>query len=206
MDCSGCGSAMRDDARVCLSCGEVVRRKIAPADRLQAVPAGVPHWIALDPPREAETLYYGASRLQRLLAALVDGLILGAVGLLLSILMGGLGATLNDDGTVTFQWARLVVPLLVGAAYFMVFPVTSWQGTPGKKFIGLRIVTLEHEPITLLQSVGRWGAMQVCFGIVFPLAAMVALIGCVAVPVAFLILMGNGRSPWDAMAGTKVVD
>ena len=35
---------------------------------------------------------------------------------------------------------------------------------------------------------------------------MVALIGCVAVPVAFLILMGNGRSPWDAMAGTKVVD
>ena len=43
MDCSGCGSAMRDDARVCLSCGEVVRRKIAPADRLQAVPAGVPH-------------------------------------------------------------------------------------------------------------------------------------------------------------------
>ena len=24
--------------------------------------------------------------------------------------------------------------------------------------------------------------------------------------IAFLILMGNGRSPWDAMAGTKVVD
>jgi hypothetical protein len=34
---------------------------------------------------------------------------------------------------------------------------------------------------------------------------MVALFGIVAVPIAILVLCGDGRSPWDRMAGTMVV-
>ena len=107
------------------------------------------------------------------------------------------------------RWIILAVAgafVALGAIYHIAFPASAWQATPGKKFIGLRVTTLEHERLTLVQAMGRWAALQVCFCIVFPLAAMVAVLGCIAVPLAFLILMGDGRSPWDAMVGTQVVD
>ena len=206
MECGECGSSIRDEARVCLSCGEIVRRRVMAADRLQAVPAGVPHWIAFDDPRGAEVGFYGASRVQRILAGLIDALILGAIAFALSLVVGREAATLNSDGTVNFDWVRIVPFVAIGAIYHIAFPASAWQATPGKKFIGLRVTTLEHERLTLVQAIGRWAALQVCFCIVFPLAAMVAVLGCIAVPLAFLILMGDGRSPWDAMAGTQVVD
>ncbi|MBK9545223.1 MAG: RDD family protein [Dehalococcoidia bacterium] len=133
-------------------------------------------------------------------------LILGAIAFALSFVVGREAATLNSDGTVTFDWVRIVPFVAIGAIYHIAFPASAWQATPGKKFIGLRVTTLEHERLTLVQAIGRWAALQVCFCIVFPLAAMVAVLGCIAVPLAFLILMGDGRSPWDAMAGTQVVD
>lgn len=206
MECSACGSSMRNEARVCLACGEIVRKKVAASDRLTAVPAGVPHWIAFDAPPAGQALFYPASRIQRTFAVLVDVVILGLVGYLFGAATGGEPARLNANGTVSYDLWLLIPLLAFNALYAIVFPATAWQGTPGKKLIGLRIVTPEHEQISIFQSTARWGCQLVCFGVVFPLAAMVALVGCIAVPIAFLILMGNGRSPWDAMAGTQVVD
>lgn len=205
MECSGCDSAMRDDARVCLSCGEIVRTKVAPGDRLTAAPAGVPAWIAFDAARQVEPLSYPASRLQRIFAVLVDLVILGVAGLLVAAVVGGETATVSDTGGVTVHWSVLLPLLAMNAAYTIVFPATRWQGTPGKKLLGIRIVDLQQRPISFPQSVGRWACQQVIFGLVIPLAMMVALLGCIAVPIAILILCGDGRSPWDRMAGTMVV-
>ncbi|MBK8559651.1 RDD family protein [Candidatus Amarobacter glycogenicus] len=134
MECGECGSSIRDEARVCLSCGEIVRRRVAAADRLQAIPAGVPHWIAFDDPRGAEVGFYGASRVQRILAGLIDALILGAIAFALSFVVGREAATLNSDGTVTFDCARIVPFVALGAIYHIAFPASAWQATPGKKF------------------------------------------------------------------------
>ncbi len=206
MECSGRGSTMRDDARVCLSCGEIVRAKVAPGDRLTAAPAGVPAWIAFDAPRQVEPFSYPASRLQRIFAVLIDTVVLGVAGLLVAALLGEQTATVSGTGGVSVHWSVLLPLLAMNAAYTIIFPATRWQGTPGKRLLGLRIVNLEHEPISLPQSIGRWACQQVIFGLVIPLAMMVALLGCIAVPIAILILCGDGRSPWDRMAGTMVVD
>ena len=207
MECPACGSSMRDDQRICLACGELVKRRVAADDRLQAVPAGVPAWIAFDATVATPSgAYLGASRLQRIFAALIDGAILSAVSFAIVALIGGEVVSTNDEGLVSeFDWMRIALLTAVGAAYSVVFPLTSWRGTPGKKVLGLEILSMDNEPLTFLQSFGRWLAFQVCFCVVLPLVAFIAVFGIIAVPIAFLFLMGDGRSPWDAMAGTRVV-
>lgn len=205
MNCPACGSSLREDARICLSCGEVVRAKVAPADRLQTAPAGVPSWIAFDAPVGQQPLSYPASRLQRIFAAAADSFVLGLATFLLATALGRSSVAVSETGEWTVDWPFLVAVLAVNAAYMIVFPATRWQGTPGKKLLGLRIVDLEHRPISLPQSIGRWACQQTIFLVVIPLAMMVALLGCIAVPIAILILCGDGRSPWDRMAGTMVV-
>jgi uncharacterized RDD family membrane protein YckC len=197
---------MREEARVCLACGEVVRKKVAVNERLMAAPAGVPSWIALDVPSEPEELFYPASRIQRIFAVAVDSLLLGLATFAVTRVVGSDAAEIGDGGKVTFHWGVLIALLAVNAVYLIIFPATKWQGTPGKKLLGIRIVNLENEPISLPQSVLRWACQQVIFSVVIPLAMLVALFGFIAVPVARLILCGDGRSPWDAMAGTKVVE
>ena len=211
MTCPNCNAHLRDDASICLSCGEMVRRRIASSDRLQAAPAGVPAWIAFDAPPATEGTLFPASRVQRIVAALVDSTVLALVAAGLTLVLGEPAEVSGDIAAsarpeFTLNWVPFVLLVVVSAMYHIVFPATKWRATPGKKLLGLQIVNLEHEQVTMWQSAARWFCFQVCWLIVFPLAALVALYGCIAVPVAFLILMGNGRSPWDWMAGTKVVD
>jgi len=68
MNCPACGSNLRDEARACLACGELIRRNVTPTDRLEAAPVGVPTWFAFEGRNPEETLY-GAGRLARILAA-----------------------------------------------------------------------------------------------------------------------------------------
>lgn len=202
---------MRDDQRICLSCGELVKQRVAASERLQVAPAGVPSWIAFEGAQGRGSAVFPAGRIQRILAALIDAVIVGVIAYALSLVIGEAvtaegSLAANEQPEITVHWARLIPVAAMGALYYIVFPATRWQGTPGKRLLGLRIVTVEHLPISIFQSFARYFCMQVCWLIVFPLAAMVALFGLIAVPVAFLILMGGGRSPWDWMAGTMVVD
>lgn len=205
MTCPSCGSNLRDDARICLSCGEMVRAKVAPAERMQTAPAGVPSWIALDAQANGRPVSYPASRLQRIVAAGVDAVVIAIPLVLLGLASGQSVAAVDETGRLTMNWLWFAVTVGLQAGYFIGFAASSWQGTPGKRFMGLRIVTLEQEPIGLSQSIGRWVCQQIVFAVVIPLAMMVALFGAIAVPIAILILCGDGRSPWDRMAGTMVV-
>ena len=204
MNCPACGSNVREDARVCLACGEVLRAKVARAERLEVAPAGVPGWAAFEPRPATHQASYPASRLQRIMAALVDAAILAVPAFALAAVTGHGPWRGSLSGGIEIDWLWSAILMALNAGYFIGFPASSWQGTPGKRFLGLRIVTLEGEPITLVQSVGRWASQQVVFGVFIPLAMMVALLGCIAVPVAILILCGDGRSPWDRLAGTMV--
>ena len=215
MECPGCGSDLRDGARACLSCGEVVRRKVAPADRLVAVPAGVPAWVALEATPSGE-VNFGAARLARILALLVDAVILGIAGWLLSTALGRTPLEISTDGEYAADWRVLIPALVAQAAYYIVFPATKWLGTPGKRLLGLRIVDMDDRPISIFQSVMRFAFQQLWLWVGVPLAvyavtfspwaAIFPFVACVAVAVAFWMICANGRSPWDWMAGTKVVD
>jgi len=218
MNCPACSASIPASGRICLSCGEVVRAKVPRAERLVGAPAGVPGWIGFDP-RPAEPIVYPAARLSRLFAVLVDILILGALAWSLEHLLGGPAATFHQrpDGTLehVFHFRTLIPLAVVQAAYWIVFPATSWHGTPGKRFLGLEILTVDDESISVFQSAIRFFFQQVWLWVGLPLAvygasnspwAIFPFIGVIAAGVAFWVLCGDGRSPWDWMAGTKVVD
>lgn len=204
MECNECGSLMREEARACLGCGAPVRRVVPAADRMQVAAAGVPSWFALDSTRPVGQTDYPASRLQRILAVLVDSVILLVLGALLTQVVGAQSITVDDSGRVVFDWIPFLALFALNASYTIAFPATCWQGTPGKKLFGIRIVTLSHTPIGLPRSAWRWACQQLIFLVVVPLG-MITVVGILAVPIALLIVCGDGKSPWDKMAGTMVV-
>ena len=210
MECPACGSAMRDEQRICLECGEMVKKRVAPADRIQAVPAGVPSWIAFDPKAQPR-IDLPASRLSRVIAAIVDGLVISVLGTIAFALFASepnyefdptKGPSFSDLGIPIWL---LVSVLAAQVAYHVVFPVTRWQGTPGKKLLGLRITGLDGERINIFQSFMRHLGFSVFWWLMVPLMLFIGVL-VIAVPIAALWLMGDGRSPWDSMAGTRVVD
>ncbi len=213
MECSACGSKLRDEARVCLSCGEVIRPTVAASDRLQVAPAGVPHWVALDTsPRRDVVL--GAGRLGRGLAFLVDATILGLFGWAVVAAFGS-SMRVTSDGQYHIDWWITLPLLVVQTGYFVVFPATRWQGTPGKRLVGLQIVDMDENPITIFQSISRYVLQQVCLWVGIPITifavsfspfAILPFMAVGAVAVALWMLCANGRSPWDWLAGTKVVE
>jgi uncharacterized RDD family membrane protein YckC len=215
MHCPACGSNLRDEARACLACGELIRRKVTPTDRLEAAPIGVPTWFAFEGRKPDETLY-GAGRLARIFAAVVDGIILSIVVSFITFLAGPTFEANLDSREFTIHWPVFIAVTALQAAYYIAFPATRWQGTPGKKLLGLRILDLDDRPIGVLQSAMRFVFQQLWFWVGIPLAvvavsfspwgAIFPLLAVLAVAVAFWMLCNNGRSPWDYMAGTKVVD
>ena len=84
----------------------------------------------------------------RLFAAFVDGALLGAVCSALVFLLGPMAFRLGS-------WGR-VVGLLIGTIYLGLFnsEVTHGQ-TLGKSLLGIRVVNLSGQPISLNRSLGR---------------------------------------------------
>jgi uncharacterized RDD family membrane protein YckC len=215
MSCPSCGSTLRDDARICLACGEVIRARVAAGERLAPAAAGVPAWIAFED-RPREEVVYGAGRPARVLAAIIDGLILGGFGWAVTVLSGTAAVDADLHGNVTVHWWVLAPILVVQALYYSAFPASALQGTPGKKLLGLRITDLDDQRLTIFQSALRYVFQKSWLLVVIPLtfigvsnspyAALLPLVAVIAMGVAFWMLCANGRSPWDWMAGTKVVE
>lgn len=215
MQCPACGSSLRDGARVCLSCGEVLRHELPSSDRLQVAPAGVPAWIALEKPPSGG-VDYAAGRLQRLLAFIADSLLVGSAAWLAATPFGGRDIPLSREGVDRMSlWG--VLPLVVlHAAYFILFAASGWQATPGKRLMGMRIRTVDDGPITIFTSVARFLYQQAWLVVGFPLtlfavsfspwAGLLPFLACGATALAIWMLCADGRSPWDWMAGTRVVE
>lgn len=222
MTCPNCGSNMRDGARICLECGEVVRAKVAPgsavvADRI----AGVPSWIALET-EKARSIDMGAGRAPRFFAYALDCIILGMVIVpaYLFLTGGSLDATVSRDGSVDLNVRAWIGAWIIQALYAIVLPASELQATPGKKMVGLRIVnasTGQRANIgqTTIRAVAQalflGGLPLVAFGMiagsaVFPQLAILSLLLPITIPAALIILVGGGSSPWDAVAGTRVLE
>ena len=58
----------------------------------------------------------------------------------------------------------------INAAYFIIFPATNWQATPGKKLFVLRVTDTNGEKIGLIQSAWRYLCQTFVLGIFIPLA------------------------------------
>jgi len=132
----------------------------------------------------------------RFLAYLIDTLLMAAVcvplGLVLGIAIGASGVDEASAETPLVNMFSNVVSIAVGWLYHSLLESSSWQGTVGKKLLGLRVTDLDGHRIGFGRATGRY------FGKI--LSAMICLIGFIMV--AFT---EKKQALHDMMAGTLVV-
>ena len=129
----------------------------------------------------------------RFLAYLVDALLMSAVlfplGFGLGLTIGASGADANSPHV---NPGTNGVSIVVGWLYYSLLESSSWQGTLGKKLLGMRVIDLNGNRISFGRATGRY------FGKI--LSGMICFIGFVMV--AFT---EKKQGLHDMLAGTLVV-
>jgi uncharacterized RDD family membrane protein YckC len=188
MFCSKCGTAVTAGAAFCQVCGTPVPAAGHPA--LQGYPApavagqaGVsPHWLP------TPTRAYAGFWL-RLVAHLIDGLIVGTVMIALLVplaMMTGLGAGLralhpdeppNPAMIIAFMgslWIFILIGVLGGWLYNAYCESSEWQATPGKKVLNLVVTDLEGNRVSFGRASGRFFSKIITGVIPFGVGYMMA--------------------------------
>jgi uncharacterized RDD family membrane protein YckC len=168
--CSSCGAQNGVSASFCQRCGS----SLVPA-AMSATPA--PAMPAYAPAVPAQKAAYGGFWI-RFLALFIDGLVLGAV------LYPMFFAFAAAHGWRTYDWEeRDIVHFALVASTAKFFSVvvswlyealmlsSSWQGTLGKKALGLRVTDEYGQRITFWRATGRHFAkylswMTLCIGFI----------------------------------------
>ncbi len=136
----------------------------------------VPAFAALLPPVApgAEALGLGAGAQFagfwiRLLAYIIDALVMEAIALFAGIVLGIILVVTGLSGAAglpqagqhhslppVFTIVFWTVGLAVVIAYNVYFNSGKWQATPGKRLLGLHLVTVSGEPVSGWLAFGRW--------------------------------------------------
>lgn len=97
---------------------------------------------------------------RRFVAFMIDGIIIVPPFMLLSYLI---------YGTTDFENIRAIyLPFgVISTAYFVLFPITRLQATPGKAILKMKITNRQFEKITFWQSFGRYFASVLSHMILF---------------------------------------
>jgi uncharacterized RDD family membrane protein YckC len=132
----------------------------------------------------------------RFAAYLIDTIILGLVfvpvGFALGIILGATGNAQNTDLMVGANGMINVGSILAGWLYSSLLESSSWQGTVGKKLIGLRVTDLDGNRISFGKATGRY------FGKI--LSSMICLIGFI-----MAAFTEKRQALHDQLAGTLVL-
>jgi uncharacterized RDD family membrane protein YckC len=126
MQCKVCGQDNPPEANFCGNCGAVLSTTAEPA-----VPEAIPTPPTVAPGVQAEYIGFWI----RLVAAIIDAVILGAVSAILSL--------------PAFLGLRILAPLssswlLLSWLYFWLFTGLNGQ-TPGKMILGIKVVNIRGE-------------------------------------------------------------
>lgn len=168
MYCSKCGNEISSAASFCATCGQPVSALAPPA----------PSVIAPSLPQPVAATAYGgvayAGFWLRFVAYLIDGFISGVGFLVLLVpllVLSGAGSILGrigsgediDDNTAAFFGIGLIfgfigIVLLVSWLYYALSESSSWQATPGKKILNLKVTDMGGQPITFARASGRYFA------------------------------------------------
>jgi uncharacterized RDD family membrane protein YckC len=177
MFCSKCGAKVEEGKAFCGACGQPVGgysvgqpgAALSPAPG--AFPGAAPAYSLPAPPAPTATAYAGFWL--RLVAALIDGLIisipLAPVYIIIFINFLKNTQDLQSLQDPTMVWTVLgpkmflfaiigVIAVLVQWIYHALFESSAWQGTPGKKALGLIVTDLEGRRVTFGKASGRFFA------------------------------------------------
>ena len=156
--------------------------------------------ITLDDFRQKSYERYGKFW-ERLVAAVIDGLLMQAVGVVLGFL--GIGMSLSDSiamqtnpeaglDNLTGMGMAIGTSMMIQWLYFAYMESSERQATLGKMAMGLRVVDVSGERVSFLQATGRH------FGKI--ISGIILLIGYLIQP-----FTEKKQTLHDIMAGTLVV-
>lgn len=139
---------------------------------------------------------------ERFAAAIIDGVILYAVGYVLGLILGkptteeimeisqseGFGATM----TATYFSASSIATFVLQWLYYSYMESGPWQATLGKRALGLKVTSMNGERISFLNATGRYFAKII--------SGIILLIG-------YLMMLWDDKKQClhDRLAGTLVV-
>jgi uncharacterized RDD family membrane protein YckC len=97
------------------------------------------------------------------------GLLSDSTSQLLSVLLSmqpsGTGAAAFSLPSLDYILRALTLLLVVSCLYNIVFVATRWQATPGKYWLGLRIIRKDGGHVGLLRSTARHAATGITMGV-----------------------------------------
>jgi uncharacterized RDD family membrane protein YckC len=198
MICTKCGASMESDAAFCAACGtQVIRVRQTPAigwnpqadaaaaaaeQELEAYASAYADVTATQP------IAYAGFWL-RALAYVIDLALLGVATMPLLAVLTPLAGNhweeysklstqemfnLSNPAVLPFMMIVMPVVVLCGWLYYALCESSSWQGTLGKKVLGLRVSGLDGRPVTFARASGRFAGRIVTgfvpFGIGYLLA------------------------------------
>lgn len=144
MNCPSCGTENSPGARFCRSCGVA----FAPQEGMDDQGVSMGYGGAM-PGAYAAPQYAGFWI--RVVAYIIDAIILGIVGGIIGAVLGGI---LGNGGLVVIQ----LIGIAIGIAYFAYFESSERQATVGKMALGLKVTDTEGRRITTGKAVGRYFA------------------------------------------------
>jgi uncharacterized RDD family membrane protein YckC len=168
MYCSKCGSTIADGATFCDQCGQST--SLAPAVATGIVRPAVAVSTPMPPFTPVPAVAYAGFWL-RVLAYLIDALILGVfaapilIGAAMAMGIGGILAGIPRDGNpfmnglppVFFLFIWFCVLLGVGGTwlYHALLESSEWEGTAGKKALGLIVTDMAGHRVSFARASGR---------------------------------------------------
>ncbi len=138
-------------------------------------PYSAPQAVVMDPlgaPFGGEFVYAGFWL--RFVALIIDLFVSMAIvfavalvgGLLAGMALAG-GGTSNQMAEFVAGLIGLFVSLIIPWLYFALCEGSSWQATPGKKLLGLRVTDLDGAPIGFARASGRHWAKLLSYIILY---------------------------------------
>jgi uncharacterized RDD family membrane protein YckC len=173
--CSKCGSEISPTTAFCSACGQAISA-VAPASALalpSLSPVNLNQYSPVVPAASVGGVAYAGFWL-RFVAYLIDGAISVLAFLVLLIplfILTGAGAALGRIGSgedissdvatllgVGFLVGFFGIIFLVSWLYHALSESSSWQATPGKKMLNLKVTDLTGQPISFGRASGRFFA------------------------------------------------
>lgn len=178
MYCSKCGSEIPGGTAFCTTCGQPVSGVVAAS----TPPTWAPGTMNMSPVPPGAMTYaspnfggvvYGGFWL-RVVAYIIDGFISSFAFLILLVplfILTGAGTALERIGSgedisdnaavflgVGFIFGFLGIIVLVSWLYHALAESSSWQATPGKKLLNLKVTDMNGQPISFARASGRFFA------------------------------------------------
>lgn len=166
MYCSKCGGLVTEGATFCPACGQAMAGAVPPGTYPTA--AYAPSGYAPDYGTPQVVAYAGFWL--RFIAFIIDAILIGIVSLpfrFAILAMLHLPFTMRPSGEDPATMVAAMLPILMVSfgvsmvlnwLYFAFCESSSWQGTLGKKALGLQVTDLEGNRISFARATGRFFA------------------------------------------------